>query len=669
MAQQTHQYTQNSMLDPASASRRPITSCLECYRRKQKCNRVRPCNQCCTRNVPEKCCFISDLVVTGSPSANAHMSAPLEAEEDDSSNAEATLSSPSLASQAGYSASPGSSTFMRLKSKNLFQGGPSLPTSSSISHQRLKVSYLRITAQLPSPDIIDTLLEHLFRNVYWTFMVIDENHLQNLLHQWLATPTEEYIAASPNSFQAELLYFPTLLFPLLAQILHNLSPQHPAAKALKLGDYNDCDRLSQTYYLLGSKLVALIGRQHPTLCLVEHEIVSGAWLKDSSRGREAWQRLGNAIRQAQELGLHRLPQIAEQTPDDSLECNLLKTWDLERRKRIWTRLFILDSLQAVMLGRPRLINREDFSTQPPLNIEYPKDPARTLPLSSDNSPAYSMTILLSLGHKVHDMLSLSAKGVFIRDYSRLLAIHDEISSLRYQVPLPPLPEQGNQSIEVATTATLRLTILRLSLLNTINAVLMALHRPMIASQLHSRSAAVNAALESLDLQQSIFDLIPHSQSRFYGTTFSTIETCVFLCGIMVELPPQDPVEDRRIRQAILHGISRLSAIKNRSTLAESGEKILQQFYQDIQAAQQPAFEEVVLFQSQSQPTELLDEIDHLGNVSIPSPQQPAYESFQSLFGTGESLVGSFESTHDQDWDFGDLSQGSITDFSNPNNFF
>jgi hypothetical protein len=127
-------------------------------------------------------------------------------------------------------------------------------------------------------------------------MIIDENHLQNLLHQWLATPTEEYISASPNSFQAELLCFPALMFPLLAQILHNLSPQHPAAKALKLGDYNDCDRLSQTYYLLGCKLVSLIGRQHPALCLVEHDIASGAWLKDSSRGAEAWHRLGNAIR-------------------------------------------------------------------------------------------------------------------------------------------------------------------------------------------------------------------------------------------------------------------------------------------------------------------------------------------------------------------------------------
>jgi hypothetical protein len=224
------------------------------------------------------------------------MSAPLEADEDDSSITKAMPFVSSLVSQAGYSASPGSSTFMRLKSNDLSLGNPSLTTNSSSSAQGLKVSYLRIRAQLPSPDIVDTLLKYFFCNVYWTSVVIDENHLQNLLHQWLATPIEEYIAASPNSAQAELLHFPALLFQVLAQILHNLSPQHPAARALELSDYHDCDRLSQTYYSLGCKLEALLSHQHLTLCSVEHDIASGAWLKDSSRGAEAWHQLGNAVR-------------------------------------------------------------------------------------------------------------------------------------------------------------------------------------------------------------------------------------------------------------------------------------------------------------------------------------------------------------------------------------
>ena len=387
-------------------------------------------------------------------------------------------------------------------------------------------------------------------------------------------------------------------------------------------------------------------------------------------------------RQAQELGLHRLPQSVEQSPDRSLESNLLQTWDLEHRKRIWTRLFILDrcvhtsnmkktteqftSLLALMLGRPRLINREDFSTPTPLNIEYPKDPARTLPLASENSPSFGMTIFVSLAHKTHDVLSLSATGVFTRDYSRLLDIHDEIYALRHELPMPA---PGSQSSAATNIAALRFSILRLSLLNSINAVLMALHRPLIASHPASRSAAVDAALEGLDLQHSIFDLIPHSQSRFYGTVFSTIEACIFLCGIMTELPPQDPDEARQIRQAILQGIGRLSAIKERSALAKSGEQILRQFYQDIQVVRQPTLEQGRWCPSQPQQPDELRVNGRLGDIPIPSPLQPSYETFQSLFEIGQNSTELFDNLQNQDWELENLSQGDTDNILNYNALF
>ena len=46
-------------------------------------------------------------------------------------------------------------------------------------------------------------------------------------------------------------------------------------------------------------------------------------------------------RQAQELGLHRLPQKIEQTRTWE-EPDLVRFCDLEHRKRIWARLFTLD---------------------------------------------------------------------------------------------------------------------------------------------------------------------------------------------------------------------------------------------------------------------------------------------------------------------------------------
>ncbi|KIX07829.1 uncharacterized protein Z518_02483 [Rhinocladiella mackenziei CBS 650.93] len=462
----------------------------------------------------------------------------------------------------------------------------------------------------------------------------------------MTIPIAEYVNGSTDNVQREMLYFPALLFQVLAQILQALSPQHAAAETLGISNYADCDRLSQSFYLIGNKLVSMLGRHHPTLCSIEHDLVSSCWLKNSGRGSEAWYRLGSAVRQAQELGLHSLPQSIEQTPEDSLESNLLKIWALEHRKRIWARLFVVDSILALALGRPRLLHREDCSTPAPLNCEYPKDPARTVPLSLDDSPFTTTLPFLTLANKIHDMLSFVANGIFTRDYTKVLSVHQDVYSLRKKLPLS-LP--GNFPGPCPDPRTARLTVIRLSILNSINVILVALHRPFLRTQPSSRTAAVNAALEGLELQNSICDLIPYPQSKAYGTVFYTIDASVFLCGIMIEMPPTDPAEDRRIRQALLESI-------------EAGEQILRHFCQKIQVARRSSWEPVDCFQQADQQPEGLER-DSLGNISIPPPQQHPYETYQSLFGEGQSSYEHLDPIQDQSLGLEDPSSGDIGNFS------
>ncbi|KAK5449884.1 hypothetical protein LTS15_008457 [Exophiala xenobiotica] len=241
------------------------------------------------------------------------------------------------------------------------------------------------------------------------------------------------------------------------------------------------------------------------------------------------------------------------------KLDLVRFLDLEHRKRVWARLFTLDSIGALLLGRPRLLHREDISTPAPLDWDYSGDTARVLPLSGDNSAEAGGMLFLTLAHRIHNMLAFSANGISAQDYSKVLELHQGISSLREKASLLL---HGDQSTTTPSITTLRLSILRLTLVNTVNAVLMALHRPFIANHPASRSAAIHAALDGMDLQHSIFDLVPHPQNRLYATTLSTIEASVFLCGIMMDLPPWDPVEDRRIRQAILLAIGGLAATKD-----------------------------------------------------------------------------------------------------------
>lgn len=297
-----HPYHRKSMLDIATP-RKPITCCLECHRRKQKCSRTKPCTQCCNRGVPERCSFSGDDASLSTSTLAYENLVPSLRENnlklDNDSNVVVTISPPStLADRAGYSATPASKTFLRLDQESLHHAPPSpsiasILTQSSRGHES---SYMRLVAQLPVPEIVYALLEFFFNDVFWALLAVDKHHLENMYRQWLITPVGEYAVKKTKISQRELLHLPALLFQVLAQILHHLPPHHDAAKSLGLTNYRDCDRLSQRFYQIGSKLVSILGRHLPTLCSVEHDIVACSWLKDSSRGTEAWYSLGNAVR-------------------------------------------------------------------------------------------------------------------------------------------------------------------------------------------------------------------------------------------------------------------------------------------------------------------------------------------------------------------------------------
>lgn len=58
----------------------------------------------------------------------------------------------------------------------------------------------------------------------------------------------------------------------------------------------DCDRLAHEYGKIGMEIMSLLGRHSSTLTAVEHDLLRSGWLKNYSRGTEAWHLLGSAIR-------------------------------------------------------------------------------------------------------------------------------------------------------------------------------------------------------------------------------------------------------------------------------------------------------------------------------------------------------------------------------------
>jgi hypothetical protein len=198
---------------------------------------------------------------------------------------------------------------------------------------------------------------------------------------------------------------------------------------------------------------------------------------------------------------------------------------------------------------------------------------------------------------------------------------------------------------------------------------MTLHRPFIARHHSSRSAAIEAACEALDLQNSIVELTPHPQSRLYGTIFSTIEASIFLCGVMIELPPQSAIQDRRIRQAILQAIGRLTIAKDRSPLAKSGGQLLRQYYRKVEVIRPPILEQTNWVQPEAwQTTTLWQEDGQPSDILIPPFQQPFHETFQSLLSSEQICEGLYDPTLAPTLAFGDPFFGDVGDFANQAQF-
>ncbi|KAK5082988.1 hypothetical protein LTR05_006870 [Lithohypha guttulata] len=378
-----------------------------------------------------------------------------------------------------------------------------------------------------------------------------------------------------------------------------------------------------------------IGRHNPSETSVEHDLVSADWLKTSGRGAQAWNRLGSAIRQAQELGLHDIPDTIEPAPGQDVEPHLLAVWQLEHQKRLWTRLFIFDANLAMGLGRPRIIHREDAVIPTLLNCDFPYDTAKIIPVPYEDCSFASTIFLLHVAHKIHDVLSILSNRARRNDYLAIMALHDEICELRSTMP-------KFNSVGLTSVDRLRSSVSYLRLVNHINTVIIALHRPFIASQPTSRALAVSAALDQLDTQEDLFQILPFPQFKLYGNVFYTIDASVFLAGVVTELPAQGSDTYHQIQKSIQKAIARLKVMKQRNRIACSAEEMLRHFYHKMNDTQSASTTRV---DQATRDSSGVDDsaVDNI--IATISPlQQHSFETYESLF--------NFDSGFDKSVDLG-----------------
>jgi hypothetical protein len=251
-------------------------------------------------------------------------------------------------------------------------------------------------------------------------------------------------------------------------------------------------------------------------------------------------------------------------------------------------LFLLsdiNSLMAMILDRPRMINADDCDVKPPMDCNIPKDPSRVVPMTVQprdnhhNITTVSATLFrYALANKFHEMRALKADRPYPKEYSIVRTLHDQVISLLNEVPPSLRPKNPDTSWDLEYPY---LRQQREEILTIQNLFLMALHRPHIIANTESRRAALQAALATLDSQERFFE---HTKSHHYpifGLAFCTVDASFLLSIIAILYPLQNHDAKSLIDHALQKAIERLSHIEAYNPIARSGLGILQRCYKKI----------------------------------------------------------------------------------------
>jgi hypothetical protein len=156
--------------------------------------------------------------------------------------------------------------------------------------------FVDLCAKIPQEAITRELIKTFFSEANWYFAVLEKHYFEKLYSSWRALSNRLMADGQPGGLPPDLLHFPALLFQVLAVALQFAPLDLPCLGSLEVDSFATRDRLSGDFSERGMAIRRIMETDGPTLTTVQSDLMRALWLKNSSRGREAWHVLGAAIR-------------------------------------------------------------------------------------------------------------------------------------------------------------------------------------------------------------------------------------------------------------------------------------------------------------------------------------------------------------------------------------
>ena len=553
-----------------------MTSCLQCTRRKQKCDRQTPCQRCVKRGVTGDCIYEADcdINVHDERAKRSRLRSSEESSHQDS-NPEYSLLSENIGySQQGDSAF---SAFRQLLDEEDIPS-PNTATEGSSANFDKQSKIHRLINVLPCTGDVQKLIEIFFAEANWYFAVLDRHFFDVLNVKWIAFCSK---LRNQGGTSLELLYFLALLLQVVALAMQFLPPRHGLGTFLETTTQEGQELLSKKFSEAGSTLMEVLEQLQPTITSVQADLMRCTWLKNNGQGTTAWHSLGHAIRQAQDLGLHLEPRHTLDDTNIAPEA-LQALWLGEHRRRLWITLFIWESHMSLQLGRPRMINASDCTIRDPIDCDFPLEPSQTVLMRTscaDRPSSFTLQLVkYKIGQLIHRMMSVKMDKSLARDHQDVQLLHDEVLAMLEGLPPAARIEKPDTTWDLVVTGLVKQ---RLQISIVVHSFLIALHRPQASANPTSRRLSIEAAMRSLDASHELFEISQPHHHKIYTLVFHTIDAGIFLAVMAIKNQMLAPETHRRLVLILEQAMGRLKVLKVRNAAARHGEKVLNKCLQII----------------------------------------------------------------------------------------
>ncbi|KAF6840475.1 fungal specific transcription factor domain-containing protein [Colletotrichum plurivorum] len=623
---------------PPKKRRRVVISCTECHRRKQKCDRDLPCANCKSRNKQDACKY-----ETGAPTAKEHRKAQAEGTR--------TTQVQSLSNEAanwGYSHAGASTLGLVRKIESANSDAPlsHLSGATQVEDQfATKERYKSLIRQLPARGYVEKLIEVYFREFNWQYYALEEDLFMQQFAEWNNIPFNVLSNSGPQGLSPDLRVFPALLFQVLATALLTLPEgSHEFYEHLKYAGNMTFEDLAADYSESGVGILSLLGKRQITLTTVQASFLRAAFLKYMAKVTESWHAIGSAIRDAQEIGMHRDsldPQPASGDTEDVLE----NMWLIQRRRKLYMVLMTWDIHCALVLGRPGSIDWRILPPSLPIDTPPPKDRRKTpvAPRDDEKDPPTPLTRgiwAFKLVGPMREILELEHDGPCPKDYSKIDRVHqmcvelDETTPAYFRLENPDVRWDNEPSCYWLQSV--RFYLPQMNLFN-----FMALHRPYIFNRQKSRTEALKASIEMLHRQMLTFQGLEPGSWRNFSLFFGSFDAVVLMASIYILFPKENLDLAGSAMQHFHWTTERFEAMQERNPLAKSAKGVLQAIFVKFKKAvgnpAPPPSMSSMISQTPASTTESSSSVSARGSVSTSAATADTPASKSSTVATPTSL--------------------------------